>query len=260
MFDSTDKNDQLQFLENGLAEQFKNFCNFLDGCIDTLKSSPAPTGITEDSVLVVSAFSEQVARLIAEIKSTGQIISTRQPELADAVLRDFEFLLAAWADEAMIKTLGQERLSMAQRGSIERGLFGTVHAGDEIFLKITRMLERRNMDDISLAAAYWLALVQGFEGRYLGGSGATELRRYARALQAIALQKILLPEISKAPKVETTHNTVNFLLRIGQSLRPKILLAFSLGLLLICLISLEVHWSESASHLTQTLQVMSDSL
>jgi type VI protein secretion system component VasF len=258
--DKADKTDQLQFRQSGLAVQFQHFCKFLDGHINALTTAPKPVDTTVDSPLADFAITEQVAQLIAEITRTGQIISREQPELADTAVRDFQYLLAAWADEAMIKMLGQGRLTMAQHGSVERGIFGTTHAGDEFFHKITHMLERRNMDDICLAAAYWLALMQGFEGRYIGGAGASELRRSARAIQAISLQKIVLPDATKLRASESTPISVYWLTRIGLHVRPKFVWAFSLGLLLLCLITLEVHWRSSTDRLTQTLKSMSDSL
>jgi type VI protein secretion system component VasF len=147
---------------------------------------------------------------------------------------------------------------MAQHGSIERGIFGTVHAGDEFFNKIAHMLERRNMDDICLAGAYWLALMQGFEGRYIGGVGANELRRYAKALQAIALQKIALQATPKPQAVESIPRPMSLFNRIGLWIRPNTLLAFSIALLLLCLIGLEVQWRKSTTQLTQTLKTSSD--
>jgi type VI protein secretion system component VasF len=256
--EKTDKTDQLQFRQSGLAEQFQHFCKFLDGHINALTTAPKPVDTTVDSPLTDFAITEQVAQLIAEITRIGQIISREQPELADTAVRDFQFLLAAWADEAMIKILGQERLPMAQHVSIERSIFGTVHAGDEFFNKITHMLKRRNMDDICLAAAYWLALMQGFEGRYIGGVGASELHRYTRAIQAISLQNIVLPDAPKLRAVESTPIAVNWFTRIGLFVMPKFLLAFFLGLLLLCLITLELHWRSSTAQLTQTLKYMSD--
>ena len=255
MFEATEKIDQLQFRQNTLAEQFHRFCQQLDIRIDALKNKPVQSGTTGDEG---TAFSEQVEQLSAEITHAGQIISQRQPELADASVRDFQFLLAAWADEAMIKMLSQDRLPTVQHGSIERSIFGTVHAGDEFFHKITRMLERRNMDDVGLAAAYWLALMQGFEGRYIGGSGAMELHRYASALQAIALNKIALLDTPKPLAVESTQPPLPLFTRIGMSVGPRTLLAFFVGLLLLCLISLDVHWSSSTAQLTQTLKSMGD--
>jgi type VI protein secretion system component VasF len=254
MLEIAEKFDQLQFRQSALAEQFQRFCQFFDGRTEALASQQVPT----DAALQTTALAEHVVRLREEIVQVGQIISQRQPELADTAVRDFQFLLAAWADEAMIKMLGQDRLPMAQHGSIERGMFGTVHAGDEFFNKIAHMLERRNMDDICLAGAYWLALMQGFEGRYIGGVGANELRRYANGLQAIALQKIALQTTPKPQAVEFIQRPMSLFNRIGLWIRPSTLLALSIVLLLTCLIGLEMQWRKSTVQLTQTLKASSD--
>jgi type VI protein secretion system component VasF len=254
MLEINEKVDQLQFRQSALAEQFQRFCEYFDSRTNDLPSLPVQT----DAAFENTAFAEYVSRLIEKIVQAGQIISQRQPELADTALRDFQFLLAAWADEAMIKTLGQDRLPIAQHGSIERGIFGTVHAGDEFFNKIAHMLERRYTDDICLAGAYWLALMQGFEGRYIGGVGANELRRYAKALQAIALQKITLQAPPKPQPVASNPRAMSLFNRIGLWIRPSALRALTIALLLMCLIGLEVQWRKNTSQLSQTLKAWSD--
>ena len=255
MLKTTQQNDQLHFLQNELAEQLLDFCTFLNALMKELTTKPGPAG---DSALVISALPELVAQLIEEIERTGKTIRQQQPELADTTVRNFQFLLAAWADEVMIKMLGQERLPLAQHGGIERAIFGTVHAGNEVFEKIKRMLERRTMDDICLAAAYWLILVQGFEGRYIGGVNSTDLSRYTSGLQAIALKKIITTDIPKPKKVDEPHIQQPLFIRIGLLVRPKILLTFCIGLLLLCLISLELHWSSSTMQLTKNIPLMID--
>lgn len=254
----TEKTDQLQFRQRALVEQFQRFCRFLDGHLDALAAEPKSTDTTIEAVFDITVFSKHVAELTAEIAHTGQIISQRLPELANGSIRDFKYLLAAWADEAMIKTVGQDRLPMAQHGSVERNIFSTVHAGDEFFQKITNMLERRNADDLNLAAAYWLALMQGFEGRYIGGAGTMELRRYARALQAIALEKIDLPDPQKIQETESTQNPIGLFKRISQLIKSKHLFIFFTVLLLLSLTSLDMHWISSTDQLMRTLEPMSD--
>jgi type VI protein secretion system component VasF len=254
MLEINEKYDQLQFRQSELVDQFFRFCQVFDDRIDAIASQPNQANADLDNTFLT----ENLTRLTDEIVQAGQLIRQRLPELADAAVRDFQFLLAAWADEALIKTLGQDRIPMEQQGSMERAIFGTVHAGDEFFNKIVRMLERRNMDDVCLSAAYWLALIQGFEGRYIGGSGNHELRRYVRALQAIALEKIVLQDLPKSKLETSTHQSNSPLNRFVLWVKPKNLLAFSIGLLMLCLLSLEVHWNQSTTQLTQTLKDFSD--
>jgi type VI secretion system protein ImpK len=97
----------------------------------------------------------------------------RQAQYAMAVLADETFLHLAWD--------GRE----AWRANLlESRLFGSHHAGDELFARIDALLRSRDPLHFDLAEVYLLTLGLGFEGRYRGAGpeGAERLAVYRRDL------------------------------------------------------------------------------
>lgn len=259
MDNGPEKTGQFEFLQSGLASHFRNFCQFLDARIRTMAGTD---GIPDEEgappSLGIQNFDGLIVLLVVEIKRIGKAVNTQQPELSDIALHEFQFLLAAWADESLIK-IGQDRLSLTQRGNVERSIFGTVHAGDEFFCAVERMVSRRNADDIAMAGAYWLALMVGFEGRYIGNSGGRELRRYADSLRSMALRVAApldspenLSYRSVTPAKGSTRTTA------GWPPRPRTAIALTLTLLVTVVLSLEMHWERNTEKLAQVLKAMSD--
>lgn len=254
-----EKTGQFEFLQNGLAGRFRNFCQFLDARIRTTAATDRMPGEGKaPPSLEIPNFDELIDLLVVEIKRIGKAVNTQQPELSDVALHEFQFLLAAWADESLIK-IGQDRLPIAQRGNVERSMFGTVHAGDEFFRAVERMVSRRNADDIAIAGAYWLALMVGFEGRYIGGGGARELRRYADSLRSMALRVSARPD---SPE-DLAYRSVALAKDSPQSTavwppRPRTAIALTLTLLVIVVLFLEMHWERNTEKLAQVLKAMSD--
>lgn len=254
-----EKTGQLEFLQSGLAGHFRNFCQFLDTRIRTMAGTDGlPDEEGAPPSLGIPNFDGLIVLLVVEIKRIGKAVNTQQPELSDIALHEFQFLLAAWADESLIK-IGQDRLPLTQRGNVERSMFGTVHAGDEFFRAVERMVSRRNADDIAMAGAYWLALMVGFEGRYIGSGGGRELRRYADSLRSMALRVPAPPDSpenvtyrSGSLEKDSPRTTA------GWPPRPRTAVALTLTFLVIVVLSLEMHWERNTEKLAQVLKAMSD--
>ncbi|WP_397412789.1 DotU family type IV/VI secretion system protein [Polaromonas sp.] len=254
-----EKTGQFEFLQSGLASHFRDFCQFLDARIRTMAATERMSGEGDaPPSLGIPNFDGLIVLVVVEIKRIGQAVNNQQPELSDVALHEFQFLLAAWADESLIKIV-QDRLPITQRGNVERSMFGTVHAGDEFFRAVERMVSRRNADDIAMAGAYWLALMVGFEGRYIGSGGGRELRRYADSLRSMALRVAAPPD-----------NPENLAYRSGSLAkdsprttaswppRPRTAIALTLTLLVTVVLSLEMHWEKNTEKLAQVLKAMSD--
>jgi type VI secretion system protein ImpK len=85
----------------------------------------------------------------------------REAQYAMAALTDEIFLHTEWPGrEAWLSTM------------LERGLFGTQIAGEEIFRRIDALLTVRTGAAVDLATVYYMLLGLGFEGRYRGTDGA----------------------------------------------------------------------------------------
>lgn len=190
----------MQFIDPTMAELFKNFMQFLDEqCLKLQKVGSENS--TESADLQGGTIQIIVSDIASEIERIQQHVYGARPELSTKSLQEFRYLLAAWGDEVMIK-LSRTGLPLKQSGQIENKLFGTAHAGEEIFVRIAEVVKRRNADDLVLAGAYAMALIMGFEGRYLDQPNPKELKRLGEALLAIAVRKkaeeaspkVLLPE------------------------------------------------------------------
>jgi type VI secretion system protein ImpK len=87
-----------------------------------------------------------------------------------AAVADEEFLTAEWAGR-------EEWLGFL----LERALFKTQIAGEEIFRRIDRLLLTRTGVSAELASVYFMALSAGFEGQFRGTNSDT-LQEYRRRL------------------------------------------------------------------------------
>ena len=187
----------MQFIDPTMGEQLITFMQFVDE--RCLQLHQGVGDATQESETFQAANAEGIAsEIAAEIDRIQQHIYVERPEFSPNTLQEFRYLLAAWGDEAMIK-LARTGLTLKHRGQIERKLFGTAHAGEEVFVRITEVVKRRNADDVALAAAYAMALIMGFEGRYLDQPNQNALKRHGEALLSIAVRKSAL---------ELTHKTL----------------------------------------------------
>jgi type VI secretion system protein ImpK len=81
------------------------------------------------------------------------------------VYREAQYVMAALADEVFLhlEWEGKSRWPL-----LESRLFQTHIAGEEIFARIDRLLQRRDPFYLDLAAVYFMALSLGFQGKYRG--------------------------------------------------------------------------------------------
>jgi type VI secretion system protein ImpK len=85
--------------------------------------------------------------------------------------REAQYVMAALTDEIFLHTEWAGRDAWLST-MIERGLFGTQLAGEEIFRRIDALLTVRTGASVDLATVYYMALGLGFEGRYRGTDGS----------------------------------------------------------------------------------------
>ncbi len=85
--------------------------------------------------------------------------------------REAQYVLAALTDEIFLHTDWPGRESWLST-MLERGLFGTQIAGEELFRRIDALLAVRTGAAVDLATVYYMALGLGFEGRYRGTDGS----------------------------------------------------------------------------------------
>jgi type VI secretion system protein ImpK len=85
--------------------------------------------------------------------------------------REAQYVMAALTDEVFLHTDWPGREAWLST-MLERGLFGTQIAGEEIFRRIDALLTVRTGAAVDLATVYFMALGLGFEGRYRGTDGS----------------------------------------------------------------------------------------
>lgn len=189
-----------------------------------------------------------LAAVATEIERISAEVVRAHPELSAEGIREFRFALAAWADEVIIKTLPEHSRS-GRKGGVEYELFGTVNAGDRFFGCVERVLDRRGLEDMGLAAVYLIILSMGFEGRFIGGAGREELSRYQAALRALALAS---PTLAMHKPLETDPDAD--MRRLMGFVRPQGVWIATLLLWLLAVLATDVYWSFLTAPLAQDVQ------
>lgn len=139
------------------------------------------------------------ADLVREIQQTRDFAVVAQRSISSETITEFAYLLAALVDEMLISTLSN-RLPRRFNGAVEYMIFGTRDAGEQVFMRIERLLARRSQLDIGLAGAYVLVLSIGFKGQYFQQGKSEVLAQYHRDLSSLALHS-RTESVSQVPVV-----------------------------------------------------------
>lgn len=115
-------------------------------------------------------------------------VRSRGGELAVAVYRRAQYVMAALADETFLY-LDWEGAAFWRENLLELHLFRTCNSGEEVFRRIDRLLEARDPLDAGLARIYLTALALGFRGGLRGPSGNARVEHARRGLLAFATQR-----------------------------------------------------------------------
>lgn len=87
--------------------------------------------------------------------------------------REAQYLMAALADEIFLNLEWAGRAGW-QSQLLEAKLFGSHRAGDEVFVRLDRLLHNQDPAFRGLGEVYLAVLTLGFQGRYRGRAGAEE--------------------------------------------------------------------------------------
>lgn len=98
------------------------------------------------------------------------------------VYREAQYVMAALADEIFLHLEWEGRESWPL---LESRLFQSHMAGEIIFQRLERLLQRRDPFYLDLASVYFMALSLGFQGKYRGSDDPTRLAHYRRQLFAM---------------------------------------------------------------------------
>jgi type VI secretion system protein ImpK len=102
------------------------------------------------------------------------------------IYREAQYVMAALADEIFLHMNWDGR---ANWPLLESKLFQTHIAGETIFQRLDRLLQRRDPFYLDLAAVYFMALSLGFQGKYRGSDPGNALEQYKRQLFAMIYRR-----------------------------------------------------------------------
>jgi type VI secretion system protein ImpK len=143
---------------------------------------------TPPAEALVPASTSVRERLIAALRAQDAEFSHR---VQGAVLRSYretQYVMAALADEVFLQLQWSGAARWATR-LIETEQFGTRCAGQEVFMRIDRLLERADPEDVELGAVYLTALALGFRGRYASRPDGGAIDRYMKLLYRFIFAK-----------------------------------------------------------------------
>lgn len=167
----------------------------------------------------------------------------RELKFAEAQVREAQFAVVAWVDEA---AMSREWLGALQwrRAPLQRHFFSTTRAGVEFFQRLEALPE-------SAAGArevYGLALLSGFQGRYANRPGG-ELAQYRRlCLERIILDNDMSPLDATSQLFEQPLDNLPQRVRIVRRSLPGLSLLLIIGIPVLILTGLYISFDLSLGH------------
>ncbi|MDB4876972.1 MAG: DotU family type secretion system protein [Gemmatimonadetes bacterium] len=126
---------------------------------------------------IARAISHRLQNLLEQLALDA---GARSGEYGASVFSEAQYVMAAAADEVFLTTDWSGREAWLAF-LLERALFRTQIAGEEIFRRIDKLLTTRTGVAAELGSVYFMALGAGFEGQYRG-TGDPALRDYRQRL------------------------------------------------------------------------------
>jgi type VI secretion system protein ImpK len=102
------------------------------------------------------------------------------------IYREAQYVMAALADEVFLNLEWEGRASWPL---LESNLFQTHYAGEAVFQRLDRLLQRRDPFYLDLAAVYFMALALGFKGKYRDNDSQGRLQHYRNQLFAMIYRR-----------------------------------------------------------------------
>ncbi|MCY1033890.1 DotU/TssL family secretion system protein [Corallococcus sp. BB11-1] len=131
----------------------------------------------------------EINRALRERLNLQALRRTRRAGEEDPQAEKVRYALAAFADEVFLHHVWPGQKDWRQ-GLLERDLFHTGNAGDQLFEDIQELLERQGSAQAELAAVYLLVLSLGFEGRYRDTGRKLELEEWHVRLAAFVSSRV----------------------------------------------------------------------
>lgn len=238
------------FINDSLVSILVSFSGKVEARIATLLTRDVvmPTALTADEStpeLPDALLDGICSDLVQLIQRTREFAVVSQRDVSSETISEFTYLLTAFVDEMLISTLNTQ-LPQRFSGAIEHMVFGTRNAGEQVFMRIERLLARRSQLDVGLAGAYLLLLSLGFKGQYFQQGKSEVLAQHHRDLSSLALR--LSPDSADRPIPPDGSRDASGAMAGMAMHRRWSLLWCAIGLTwLAAVVSMEIFWrSETA--------------
>ena len=136
----------------------------------------------------LSAVTTVWQQLFAILEQQAQAPGPGAWEYGAEVYKDAQYVMAALADETFLHLEWTGKAAW-RANLLEERLFASHVAGERLFQKLERLLQRREPVYADLATVYLMALALGFRGTFWGRDDHGQLDRYRRQLFAFITQR-----------------------------------------------------------------------
>jgi type VI secretion system protein ImpK len=166
------------------------------------------------------------------------------------IYREAQYVMAALADETFLHMNWEGRATWPL---LESKLFQTHIAGEMIFQRLDRLLQRRDPFYLDLAAVYFFALSLGFQGKYRGTDTTGALEQYRRQIFAMLFRRN--PQLFSSPTAVFPQAYENTLDRgAGRKLpSQRIWLGLIAAVIVVWLAASHIAWSPMSQQVSSLI-------
>ena len=170
-------------------EQFRSFWQEVE-VLRTAALAPAmaPSGAPPATTALAQVSNSSRERLLATLRGQQADLVRHANSAVVEYYRQAQYVMVAAADEVFVQ-LPWSGAAHWRANLLETELFGTRCAGEAVFDRIERLLERAEPKDLELGAVYLTALALGFRGRYGDRPDYGAVDRYKQRLYQVIFTK-----------------------------------------------------------------------
>jgi type VI secretion system protein ImpK len=241
-------------------EQFRSFWKEVELLrAAALAPAMAPAGPPSSATALVPASSATRDRLLMTVKVQQADLARWASGAVHEYYTQALYVMFAAADEVFVH-LPWSGAAYWGANLLETELFGTRSAGQSVFQRIDRLLERADSKDAELAAVYLTALALGFRGRYGTRSDGGALDRYKQQLYRFIFSK--RPDLSDPFRKllpQCYEQTVTS--GAGRKLRsPRVWWWAAAGVVAVWLLAAQLVWMNMTSPVHERMRLIEDQI
>lgn len=185
-------------------------------------------------------------QLLSLLERQAQEAGEMGGSFAFEIYREAQYVMCALADEVF---LSEDWAGRREWPLLEGRLFQTHHAGEEVFNRIDRLLQRNDAFYVDLASVYFQALSVGFQGKYRG-TGSNRLGLYRQQLFAMIYRRN--PKLFSGGSFLFPQAYQNVMENLTVKLLPAHWMGLWLvaGVLVLWMVAAQYAWSNATSSIS----------